>query len=72
MTMTRRLLHSKDPYISLINLARNKRMSPIDLYNQNGNSYNLTYDKLDIINKELYRYKKQKGLIDYINMLEKF
>ena len=66
------VLHSKDPYISLISLARNKRMSPIDLYNQNGNSYNLTYDKLDIINKELYRYKKQKGLIDYIDMLEKF
>ena len=31
-----------------------------------------TYDKLDIINKELYQYKKQKGLIDYIDMLEKF
>jgi DNA helicase-2/ATP-dependent DNA helicase PcrA len=42
------------------------------LYNQNGNSYNITYDKLDIINKELYQYKKQKGLIDYIDMLEKF
>ena len=47
-------------------------MSPIELYNQNGNSYNITYDKLDIINKELYRLQKQKGLIDYIDMLEKF
>ena len=66
------ILHSKDPYISLINLARSKRISPLELYNQNGNSYNITYDKLDIINKELYQYKKQKGLIDYIDMLEKF
>ena len=46
-------------YISLISLARNKRMSPIDLYNQNGNSYNLTYDKLDIINKELLVLNKE-------------
>ena len=37
MTMTMRVLHSKDPYISLISLI-NKRMSPIDLYNQNGNT----------------------------------
>ena len=66
------ILHSKDPYISLISLARNKRISPLDLYNQNGYSYNLTYDKLDIISKELHQYKKQKGLIDYIDMLEKF
>ena len=66
------ILHSKDPYISLISLARSKRMSPLELYNLNGNSYNITYDKLDIINKELYQYKKQKGLIDYIDMLEKF
>ena len=66
------VLHSKDPYISLISLARNKRMSPLDLYNENGDNYNLTRNKLDIINKELYQYKKQKGLIDYIDMLEKF
>jgi len=66
------ILHSKDPYISLISLARSKRMSPLELYNLNGNSYNITYGKLDIINKELYQYKKQKGLIDYIDMLEKF
>ena len=66
------VLHSKDPYISLISLARNKRISPLELYNRNGNNYNITYDKLEIINKELYRYKKQKGLIDFIDMLEKF
>ena len=66
------VLHSKDPYISLISLARNKRMSPLDLYNENGYNYNLTRGKLDIISKELYQYKKQKGLIDYIDMLEKF
>ena len=66
------VLHSKDPYISLISLARNKRISPIELYNRNGNNYNITYDKLKIIDKELYRYKKHKGLIDFIDMLEKF
>ena len=53
-------------------MARSKRISPLELYNLNGNNYNITYDKLDIINKELYQYKKQKGLIDYIDMLEKF
>ena len=26
------VLHSKDPYISLISLARNKRISPLELY----------------------------------------
>ena len=66
------VLHSKDPYISLISLARNKRISPLELYNHNGNNYNITYDKLEIIDKELYRYKKHKGLIDFIDMLEKF
>jgi|TARA_R110002020_G_scaffold9455_1_gene37141 DNA helicase-2/ATP-dependent DNA helicase PcrA len=66
------ILHSKDPYISLISLARSKRISPIKLYNAGNNDYNITFDKLDIINKELYQYKKQKGLIDYIDMLEKF
>ena len=69
------VLHSKDPYISLISLARNKRECPFKLYNSNNNKnnfYNITYDKLDIINRELYNYKKNKGLIDYIDMLEKF
>ena len=69
------ILHSKDPYISLISLARNKRICPFKLYNSSNNKnkyYNITYDKLDIINRELYNYKKNKGLIDYIDMLEKF
>ena len=65
------IFYSPDPYIQLINLARSKEMDPIKFYHLNNNS-KIQLSKLEIIVEELENYKKQNGLIDFPDMLDKF
>ena len=65
------VFYSTDPYIQMINLARSKELDPIKFYHLANNS-KMSLNKLKIIVEELERYKKQNGLIDFPDMLEKF
>jgi len=63
------VFYSKNPYIQLINLARSKDIDPIHYYHLTDNQ-KISLNKLEIINKELTRYKDQNGLIDFPDMVD--
>ena len=65
------VFHSKNPYIQLINLARSKEIDPMKYYHLTNNS-KISHNKLGIIAEELERYKKQNGLIDFPDMIDRF
>jgi len=65
------VFYSTDPYIQLINLARCKEINPIKFYHLSNNS-KISLNKLEIIVEELESYKKQHGLIDFPDMLDRF
>jgi superfamily I DNA/RNA helicase len=65
------VFHSKNPYMQLINVARSKDMDPIEYYHI-GADQKLSLNKLQIIYKELKKFKKEKGLVDFHDMLERF
>ena len=65
------VFHSKNPYIQLINLARSKEIDPMKYYHLTDNS-KISHNKLGIIAEELERYKKQNGLIDFPDMIDRF
>ena len=65
------VFYSKNPYIQLINLARSKDIDPIHYYHLTDNQ-KISLNKLEIINKELTRYKNQNGLIDFSDMVDRY
>ena len=65
------VFHSKNPYIQLINVARSKDIDPIRYYHLSNNP-RISLNKLEIINEELKKYKREKGLVDFHDMLERF
>jgi len=65
------VFYSKNPYIQLINLARSKDIDPIHYYHLTDNQ-KISLNKLEIINKELTRYKDQNGLIDFPDMVDRY
>ena len=62
------VFHSKNPYMQLINVARSKDMDPIEYYHVGANQ-KLSLNKLEIIYKELKKFKKEKGLVDFHDLV---
>jgi superfamily I DNA/RNA helicase len=65
------IFQSKNPYIQLINIARSKEIDPMKYYHLTDNA-KISHNKLGIIAEELERYKKQNGLIDFPDMIDRF
>ena len=55
----------------MINVARSKDIDPIRYYHLSNNP-RISLNKLEIINEELKKYKREKGLVDFHDMLERF
>ena len=64
--------NSDNEYLRLINKARVLEMPVLDLYDRNEHSMDIERDLLYLLDQELTRYKKEKGLIDYNDMVSKF
>lgn len=64
--------NSDNEYLSLIDKARASMTPLMDVYDKHHHSIDIERDTLYLIDKELTRYKKEKGLIDYGDMLQGF
>ena len=64
--------NSDNEYLRLINKARVLEMPVLDLYDRNEHSMDIERDLLYLLDQELKRYKEEKGLIDYNDMVIKF
>ena len=64
--------NSDNEYLRLINKARVLEMPILDLYDRNEHSMDIERDLLYLLDQELKRYKEEKGLIDYNDMVSKF
>ena len=63
---------SDNEYLRIINKARVKEIDVLEEYDNNGHTVDIERDLLYLLDQELKRYKKEKGLVDYDDMLEKF
>ena len=66
------IFNSDNEYLRLINKARVLEIPVLDLYDRNEHGMDIERDLLYLLDQELSRYKKEKGLIDYNDMLEQF
>ena len=64
--------NSDNEYLTIINTARVKRMDLLDYYDSRKNILDIERDTLYLISEELKRYKEEKGLNDFTDLLEKF
>ena len=63
---------SDNEYLRIINKARVKEIPVLEEYDKNEHHIDIERDLLYLLDQELKRYKKEKGLIDYDDMLERF
>jgi DNA helicase-2/ATP-dependent DNA helicase PcrA len=66
------IFNSDNEYLRLINKARVLEIPVLDLYDRNEHGMDIERDLLYLLDQELSRYKKEKGLIDYNDMVSKF
>ena len=66
------IFSSDSEYLSLINLAAVKQISPLEQFDLNEHLTWVDRSKLDAIAKEIENYKKVYGLIDFNDMIKKF
>jgi DNA helicase-2/ATP-dependent DNA helicase PcrA len=66
------IFNSDNEYLRLINKARVLEIPVLDLYDKNQHSMDIERDLLYLLDQELSRYKQEKGLIDYNDMVAKF
>ena len=66
------IFNSDNEYLRIINKARVLEIPVLDQYDKNEHSLDIERDLLYLIDQELKTYKKEKGLYDYDDMLEKF
>ena len=66
------IFSSDNEYLRIINQARVKEIPVLDQYDKNRHGLDIERDLLYLLDQELKRYKKEKGLIDYDDMLEQF
>jgi len=64
--------NSDNEYLTIINTARVKRMDLLEYYDQRQNILDIERGTLYLIAEELERYKKEKGLKDFTDLLEDF
>ena len=66
------IFSSDSEYLTLINLARVRQITPLEQFDRNEHLTWVERFKLDAISKEINNYKKTYGLIDFNDMIEKF
>ena len=66
------VFNSDNEYLRLINKARVTERDLMDVYDDNRHTIDVERDTLFLLNQELNRFKKEKGMIDYDDMLENF
>jgi len=66
------VFNSDNEYLRLINKARVTERDLMDVYDDNLHTLDIERDTLYLLNQELIRFKKEKGMIDYDDMLENF
>ena len=64
--------NSDNEYLTIINTARVKRMDLLEYYDSRQNILDIERDTLYLLSEELKRYKKEKGLKDFTDLLEDF
>ena len=64
--------NSDNEYLTIINTARVRRIDLLDYYDQRQNILDIERDTLFLIKEELERYKKEKGLRDFTDLIEDF
>jgi len=66
------IFNSDNEYLRIINKSRVLEIPVLDQYDKNEHSLDIERDLLYLLDQELKRYKKEKGLVDYDDMLEQF
>ena len=66
------VFNSDNEYLRIINKARVMEKNVLDEYDKNQHGLDIERDLLYLLDQELSRYKQEKGLIDYNDMLEQF
>ena len=66
------VFNSDNEYLRIINKARVKEIDVLEEYDNNNHILDIERDILFLLDQELRKYKKEKGLIDYDDMLERF
>ena len=66
------IFNSDNEYLTIINTARIKKMDLMDCYDLRKNLLDIERDTLFLLDQELKRYKKEKGLKDFTDLLEEF
>jgi len=64
--------NSDNEYLTIIDTARVKQMDLLDYYDSRQNILDIERNTLYLIAEELKRYKKEKGLKDFTDLLEQF
>ena len=66
------IFNSDNEYLRIINKARVMEVGVLDEYDKNQHGLDIERDLLYLLDQELKRYKHEKGLIDYNDMVERF
>ena len=64
--------NSDNEYLTIINTARVKRMDLLDYYDSRTNIIDVERNTLYLLSEELKKFKKQKGLKDFTDLIEEF
>ena len=64
--------NSDNEYLTIINTARVKRMDLLEYYDSRQNILDIERNTLYLLSEELKKYKKEKGLKDFTDLLEEF
>ena len=64
--------NSDNEYLTIMNTARVKRMDLLEYYDSRQNILDIERDTLYLLSEELKRYKKEKGLKDFTDLLDEF
>jgi DNA helicase-2/ATP-dependent DNA helicase PcrA len=66
------IFNSDNEYLTIINTARVKGIDLLECYDSRKNLLDVERNTLYLIDQELKRYKKEKGLKDFTDLLEEF
>ena len=66
------VFNSDNEYLRIINKAKVMGTNVLDEYDKNQHGLDIERDLLYLLDQELSRYKQEKGLIDYNDMVEQF
>jgi superfamily I DNA/RNA helicase len=66
------IFNSDNEYLTIINTARVKGMDLLECYDSRKNLLDVERNTLYLIDQELKRYKKEKGLKDFTDLLDDF